>query len=126
MSVLQEQADSILTTETKKDSHLPFLDIDIYRRPNDSLGETEFRKANDSSYLNVVLHHHLTNKHSVLSTLAQEPEFTTIRRDSMLNWIFSNKPLYKMATATRTFIVLSIHFRNSYRGSYFSALFALH
>jgi hypothetical protein len=33
------------TMETEIDGHLPFLDIDIYRRPNGSLGHTVCRKS---------------------------------------------------------------------------------
>jgi hypothetical protein len=32
------------TMETKKEGHLPFLDIGIYRRPNGSLGHRVYRK----------------------------------------------------------------------------------
>jgi hypothetical protein len=32
------------TMETERDSHLRFCDIDIYRRPDGSLGHKEYRK----------------------------------------------------------------------------------
>jgi hypothetical protein len=32
------------TMETERDCHLPFLDIDIYRKPDGSLGHTDYRK----------------------------------------------------------------------------------
>jgi hypothetical protein len=31
------------TMETERDGHLPFLDIDIYRRPDSSLGHRVYR-----------------------------------------------------------------------------------
>jgi hypothetical protein len=31
--------------ETERDGHLPFLDIDIYRRPDGSLGLKVYRKT---------------------------------------------------------------------------------
>jgi hypothetical protein len=58
------------TMETEIDGHLPFLDIDIYRRPDGSLGHKVFRKPTHTNlYLHATSHHHPSNKQSVLSTL---------------------------------------------------------
>jgi hypothetical protein len=50
----------------KEDGHLPFLDIDIYRKPNGSLGHRAYR---NSTHKNVYLNHNLHHKLSVLSSL---------------------------------------------------------
>jgi hypothetical protein len=56
--------------ETDKDGHLPFLDIDIYRKPDGSLGHSVYRKPTHTNlYLHVNSHHHPSNKQAVLSTL---------------------------------------------------------
>jgi hypothetical protein len=56
--------------ETESDGHSPFLDLDIYRRPEVSLGHTVYRKPTHTNlYLNAKSHHHPPNKQAVLSTL---------------------------------------------------------
>ena len=56
--------------ETEKDGHLPFLDIDIYRRPDGSLGHKVYRKPTHTNlYLNPGSHHHPSNKQAILATL---------------------------------------------------------
>jgi len=56
--------------ETLYAGHLPFLDIDICRRLGGSLGYTVYKVTNPNLYLNAKSHHHMVNKHSVLSPLA--------------------------------------------------------
>jgi hypothetical protein len=51
-------------------NHLPFLDLDIYRRPAGSLDHNVYRKPTHTNlYLNAKSHHHPSNKQVVLSTL---------------------------------------------------------
>ncbi|PNF15534.1 hypothetical protein B7P43_G16534 [Cryptotermes secundus] len=58
------------TMETETEGHLPFLDIDIYRRPDGSLGHRVYRKSTHTNlYLNAASHHHPSNKQAALSTL---------------------------------------------------------
>jgi hypothetical protein len=58
------------TMETESEGRLPFLDIEIYRRPDGSLGHKVFRKPTHTNlYLHANSHHHPSNKQSVLSTL---------------------------------------------------------
>jgi hypothetical protein len=58
------------TMETESEGHLPFLDIDIYRRPDGSLGHRVYRKATHTNlYLNAGSHHHPSSKQAVLFTL---------------------------------------------------------
>ncbi|XP_023702614.1 uncharacterized protein LOC111861900, partial [Cryptotermes secundus] len=58
------------TMETESEGHLPFLDIDIYRRPDGSLGHTVYRKPTHTNlYLNAKSHHHPSSKQAALSTL---------------------------------------------------------
>jgi hypothetical protein len=56
--------------EKEQEGHLPFLDIDIYRKSDGSLGHKVYRKStNTNLYLHQNLHHHPTNKLSVLASL---------------------------------------------------------
>jgi hypothetical protein len=58
------------TMETEMDGHIPFVDIDVYRKPASSLRHRVYRKhTNTNLYLNTTSHHHLDNKQVVLSTL---------------------------------------------------------
>jgi hypothetical protein len=60
------------TMETKRRCHLPFLDIDIYRRPHSSLGHRMYKYYKPTCtnlYLNARSQHHSPNKQAVLSTL---------------------------------------------------------
>jgi hypothetical protein len=58
------------TMETEKKGYQPFLDIDIYRKPDDSLGHRVYRKPTHTNlYLHANSHHHPSNKQAVLSTL---------------------------------------------------------
>jgi hypothetical protein len=51
------------TMETEKDGHLPFLDNDIYRKPDGSLGHRVYRKPTHTNlYLHANSHHHPSNK----------------------------------------------------------------
>jgi len=53
-----------------EDGHLPFLDIDIYRKTDGSLGHKVYRKPTHTNiYLHQKSHRHAANKHSVLSSL---------------------------------------------------------
>jgi hypothetical protein len=56
--------------ETESEGQLPFLDFDIYRRPEGSLGHKVYRKPTHTNlFLNAESHHHPSNKQAVLSTL---------------------------------------------------------
>jgi hypothetical protein len=56
--------------EMEEGNHLPFLDIDIYRRPDGILGHRVYRKPTHTNlYLHPNSHHHPSNKHAVLATL---------------------------------------------------------
>ena len=71
------------TIEIEKDGHLPFLDIDIYRRMDSSLGHKVYRKPTHTNlYLHQHSHHHPANKHSVLSSLIHRAK-TLCDRDSL-------------------------------------------
>jgi hypothetical protein len=55
---------------TENEGHLPFLDINTYRRPDGPRGHRVYRKATHTNlYLNADSHHHPSNKQAVLSTL---------------------------------------------------------
>ena len=58
------------TIETEKDGHLPFLDIDIYRRTDGTLGHKVYRKPTHTNlYLQQNSHHHPAQKQSILTSL---------------------------------------------------------
>jgi hypothetical protein len=75
-----------------EDGHLTFLDIDIYRKTDGSLGHKVYPKPTHTNlYLHQNLHHHPVNKQSVLTSLKhrakalcdQELEFlTTVFKDN--------------------------------------------
>jgi len=54
----------------EEEGHLHFLDIDIYRKMDGSLGHKIYQKPSHTNlYLHQKSHHHPANKHSVLSSL---------------------------------------------------------
>jgi hypothetical protein len=56
--------------ETESEGHLPFLDLDIYRRLDGCLGHKVYCKPTHTNvYLNAKSHHHPSNKQAVLSNL---------------------------------------------------------
>ena len=58
------------TMEIEEAGHLPFLDIDTYRKMDCSIGHKVYRKPTHTNlYLHQKSHHHPANKHSVLSSL---------------------------------------------------------
>jgi hypothetical protein len=85
------------TMEIEEQGHLPFLDINIYRKTDGSLGHKVYRKPTHTNlYLYQNSHHHPANKQSVLASLihrakslcdenslTQELEFlTTVFKDN--------------------------------------------
>jgi hypothetical protein len=61
---------NIQFTMEKLNHHLPFMDMDIYRRPDGSLGHNVYRKPTHTNlYLNAESHYHPASKHFVLPTL---------------------------------------------------------
>jgi len=86
--------------EKEEEGHLPFLDTDIYRKTDGSLGHNVYRKPTHTNiYLHHNSHHHPANKQSVLVSLihrakalcdqdsfTQELEFlTTVFQDNGYN-----------------------------------------
>jgi hypothetical protein len=60
------------TMETESEGHLPFLDLDICRRPDGSLGHTVYRMPTQINlYLNAKYYHRPSNKQTVLYSGAQ-------------------------------------------------------
>jgi len=58
------------TVEIEEEDHLPFLDIDIYRKMDGSLGHKVYRKPTHTDlYLHQNSHHHPANKQSFLASL---------------------------------------------------------
>jgi hypothetical protein len=58
--------------EIEEKGHLPFLDIDVYRKMDGSLGHKVYRKPTHTNlYLHQSSHHHPANKHCPLLTGTQ-------------------------------------------------------
>jgi len=58
------------TMEKEEEDHLPFLDIDIYRKMDGSLGHKVYQKSTHTNlHLHHNSHHHPANKQSVLTSL---------------------------------------------------------
>jgi hypothetical protein len=56
--------------ETISEGHLPFLDTDVYKIPNSSLGHRVYcRPTHTDLYLNAGSHHHPSSMQAILSTL---------------------------------------------------------
>jgi hypothetical protein len=56
--------------EKEQEGHLPFLDIDIYRKTDGFLGHKVYRKSTHTNlYLHQNSHHHPAKKQSVLTSL---------------------------------------------------------
>jgi hypothetical protein len=56
--------------EKEEEGHLPFLDIDVYRKTDSSLGHRLYRKPTHTNlYLHQNSHHHPAHKQSVLVSL---------------------------------------------------------
>jgi hypothetical protein len=64
--------------ETEEDNHLPFLDIDIHKRPDGTLGHKVYRKPTHTSlYLNANAHHHPSSKQALLNTMVHRAHSLT-------------------------------------------------
>jgi hypothetical protein len=78
--------------EIEKDGHLPFLDIDVYRKTDGSLGHKVYCKPTHTSlYLQQSSHHHPANKQSLLTSLTHTA-ITLCDQDSLpqeLNFLTS-------------------------------------
>ena len=69
--------------EIEEGGHLPFLDVDIYRRNDGSLGHKVYCKPTHINlYLQQSSHHHPANKQSVLTSLIQRAR-TLCDQDSL-------------------------------------------
>jgi hypothetical protein len=82
------------TMETEKDGHLPFLDIDIYREPDGSLGYRVYRKPTHTNlYLHANSHHHPSNKQAVLGLWAElHPLDIILPHSHALSFFYLNQP----------------------------------
>jgi len=71
------------TMEIEEGGHLPFLDVNVYRRNDGSLGHKVYRKPTHTNlYLHQSSHHHPANKQSVLTPLIQRAR-TLCDQDSL-------------------------------------------
>jgi hypothetical protein len=78
---------NIQFTMEKEEVHLPFLNIDVYRKTNGSLGHKVYHKPTHTNLnLHQNSHHHPAHKQSVLTSLLHR---ATARILSIKNWNFS-------------------------------------
>jgi len=104
---------NIQLTMQIEEGHLPFLDIDIYRKTDGSLGHKVYQKPTHTNlYLHQKSHHHPANKHSVLSSLVHRakalsdqeslaPELTFLTNVFKQNG-YSHQQIRAVKPATRT------------------------
>jgi hypothetical protein len=72
-------------TMEKEEGHLPFLDIDIYRKTDSSLGHKVYWKPTHTNlYLHQNLHHHPVNNQSLLPRYTK-PKISVTRIPSPKN-----------------------------------------
>jgi len=82
--------------EIEKDGHLPFLDIDIDRKNDSSLGHKVYRKPTHTNlYLQHSSHHHPANKQSVLKSLTDRAR-TLCDQDSLQQELDFLTSVFKM------------------------------
>jgi hypothetical protein len=87
--------------ETESEGHLPFLDLDIYRRPDGSLDHKVYRKPTHTNLcLNAKSHHHPSNKQAVLSTLIHRATALCDKYSLQAELVFLKDVFKKMATTT--------------------------
>ena len=83
----------------ERGGHLPFLDINIYRRPDGSMGHKVCRKPSHiNPYLNPESHHHSTYK-PFFQPWCTEPGLCVTRKASMMSWSNSGPLSGKMGVA---------------------------
>jgi len=81
---------NIQFTLEKEEDHFPFLDVDIYRKMDGSLGHRVYWKPTHTNlYLHWNSHHHPTNKQSALASLITEPKLSVTRIPLFKNLNFS-------------------------------------
>jgi hypothetical protein len=91
--------------ETESEGHLPFLDLDIYRRPDGSLEHRVYRKSTHTNlYLNAKSHltHPINKRYYPL--WYTEPELTVMKttcRPSWCSWGMSSNRIQRPADPHR-------------------------
>jgi hypothetical protein len=81
--------------ETESDDHLPYLDLDIYRRHHGRLGHGVYRKPTHSNlYLSAKSHHNSSNKQGALLTLVYRAR-ALCDEDSLQNELMFLKDIFK-------------------------------
>jgi hypothetical protein len=77
------------TMEIEEEGHLPFLDIDIYKKMDGSIEHKVYWKPTHTNlYLHQRYHHHPANKHSVLSSLVHRAKALCDQESLALELIF--------------------------------------
>jgi hypothetical protein len=87
------------TMEIGGGDHLPFLDIEIYRKANGSLGHKVYRKPTHTNlYLHHLSHHHPANKEKCPPPLYTEQDLSVIKNHWHKNFNSSLQSSRTMAT----------------------------
>jgi hypothetical protein len=75
------------TTETESDGHLPFLDLDIYRRPDGSVGHIAYASPHTSvctSTPSPIITHPINKRYCLLWCIG--PELTVMKTACRQSW----------------------------------------
>jgi hypothetical protein len=94
---------TLAVTSNRSERRLPFLNLDIYRWPDGSLGHNVYHKSTHTNlYINAKSHHHPSNKQVVLCTLVNRArdvcdEHSLQARHSWCSWGTSS---HRMASTT--------------------------
>jgi hypothetical protein len=92
------------TMQKEEDGHLPFLDIDIYRKPDGSLRHKAYRKPTHTNiYLHQNSHHHPANKLSVLASLIHRAK-SLCDQDSLTQELEILTAVFKDNTAINRYV----------------------
>ena len=86
--------------EIEEESHIPFLDIDIYKKADCSLGHKVYWKPTHTNlYLHQNSHRPPANKQSVFTSLIHRAKLSVMKIPSPKNWNFSPPSSRTMDTA---------------------------
>jgi hypothetical protein len=89
------------TMETESEGHLPFLDLDIYRRPDGSLGHKVYCKPTHCIFTSTpspILTHPISKRRYVL--WYTEPEISVMKTACRLSWCSWRTSSERMTTTT--------------------------
>jgi hypothetical protein len=104
--------------EIQTDGHIPFLDTDVYRRPNNTLGHEVYMKLTHINlYLSATSPHHPVKKQTVLSTLVHSIKAFCDSNGTLQELKFLYQTNGTMETVNGTLSQLSIQVQESHNNA---------